>query len=152
MTQSLTEPVVVDASLAVKWVFREPYSDEAAALLSECRRLDRRIMAPRLLAYEATRVCHKRVRSGEMSLGAATEALRAPLGLLPKLEADDALHFRAIGLAARLGMSTTYDAHYLALAEREECELWTADERLWNAVNRTLSYVRWIGEYQSSAV
>ena len=31
------DEVVVDASLALKWVEQEPYSDEASALLENCR-------------------------------------------------------------------------------------------------------------------
>ena len=48
-------------------------------------------------------------------------------------------------LAHRFGIPAAYDAHYLALAEVEKCELWTADERLWNAVRSEVDWVRWIG-------
>ena len=41
---------------------------------------------------------------------------------------------------------TAHDAHYLALAESQRCECWTADERLRNTVKRELAWVRWIGE------
>jgi hypothetical protein len=43
------------------------------------------------------------------------------------------------------------DARYLALAERESCEYWTADERLWNSVRAQLGWVRWLGEYLAAA-
>ncbi len=49
-------------------------------------------------------------------------------------------------LAERFRRPATYDPHYLALAEREGCEFWTADERLWNAVKADLPWVRWLGE------
>jgi predicted nucleic acid-binding protein len=29
------------------------------------------------------------------------------------------------------------------------CELWTADERLYNAVKDELPWVKWLGNYQS---
>ena len=35
---------------------------------------------------------------------------------------------------------------YLALAEFQQCEFWTADERLWNSVKRDLRWVHWLGE------
>lgn len=39
-----------------------------------------------------------------------------------------------------------YDASYLAVAHLYDCELWTADGRLYNAVHSKLPWVRWIEE------
>jgi predicted nucleic acid-binding protein len=50
--------------------------------------------------------------------------------------------------AQRFHLPATYDVHYLALALAEQCECWTADRRLWNAVKRELNWVRGLGEYQ----
>jgi predicted nucleic acid-binding protein len=49
-------------------------------------------------------------------------------------------------LATRFNRPATYDAHYLALAEMMDCEFWTADERLFNAVRDELSWARWLGQ------
>ncbi len=54
-------------------------------------------------------------------------------------------------LAHQYGLPAAYDAHYLALAEREGCEYWTTDERLWNAVKAQLPWVRWLGTFSSGA-
>lgn len=43
------------------------------------------------------------------------------------------------------------NAHYLALAERENCEFWTADTRLFNAINGKLPWVHKLEEYQASS-
>lgn len=51
-------------------------------------------------------------------------------------------------LAHQFNLPATYDPHYLALAEREGCEYWTADARLWNTVKGKLAWVRWLGDYQ----
>lgn len=40
--------VVVDASLALKWVVEEPYSAEARGLLEEWRNQRRKLVAPAL--------------------------------------------------------------------------------------------------------
>jgi predicted nucleic acid-binding protein len=48
-------------------------------------------------------------------------------------------------LAHRLRRPTTYDCHYLALAEHYGCELWTGDERFFNAVRRQIPWIRWVG-------
>ena len=55
------DEVVVDASLALKWVEREPYSDEASELLESWQKQRRRLTAPALFAYEATNALAKRV-------------------------------------------------------------------------------------------
>jgi len=44
-------------------------------------------------------------------------------------------------LAEAHGLPATYDAHYLALAERLEAELWTADRRLYAAVQAAMPQV-----------
>ena len=54
--------------------------------------------------------------------------------MLPiKLFGDADLHIQAVQLASRYGLLATYDAHYLALADHLEAELWTAveSELLW---------------------
>jgi predicted nucleic acid-binding protein len=50
--------------------------------------------------------------------------------------------------ATRFNRPAAYDAHYLALAEMMNCEFWTADERLFNAVRDKLSWVRWLGQLE----
>jgi predicted nucleic acid-binding protein len=46
----------------------------------------------------------------------------------------------------------SYDCIYIALDDREGMELWTGDQRLYNALNRNLPFVRWIGDYQRRTV
>ena len=46
--------VVVDASLALKWVVEEPYSNEARSLLTERGNRRRKLLAPALFLYEVT--------------------------------------------------------------------------------------------------
>lgn len=55
------DEVVVDASLALKWVEEEPYSIEAWALPQDWRHRRVRMLAPALFAYEATNAIAKRV-------------------------------------------------------------------------------------------
>ncbi len=43
---------------------------------------------------------------------------------------DQDLAHRALHWSARLGQAKAYDSFYLALAEREETMLWSADGRL----------------------
>ena len=50
----------------------------------------------------------------------------------------------AFDWTVRLKRAAAYDSFYLALAETMECELWTAEKRLCNAVDQP--WVRWAGE------
>jgi predicted nucleic acid-binding protein len=40
----------------------------------------------------------------------------------------------------------SYDTAYLALARLLQCELWTADQKFYNAVKDKAIEVKWIGE------
>jgi predicted nucleic acid-binding protein len=137
---------VVDASLALKWVEREPYNDEASQLLESWQKQRRRLTAPTLFAYEATNALAKRVKRGQLTVEVAKERLASLLENGPALEHDVAVNLRALEIMHRFSLPSAYDAHYLALAESRQCECWTADERLWNAVKGALPWVRWLGQ------
>ncbi len=138
--------LVVDASLALKWVVEEPYSAEAHVLLHGWRGHRRRLLAPALFLYEVTNALAKRMQRHQLTLEEGKERLRFFLESGPLLRQIGTIHPRALELMERFGLPTAYDAHYLALAESQRCECWTADERLWNTVKRDLAWVRWIGE------
>ena len=144
--------VVVDASIAVKWVLDEPDSARARALLGAWASQGVVLLAPALLAYELANILRQQNRRNILTLDEAREGLRRVL--LGGIHFDSAmplaLSTRALELADRFGLSAVYDAHYLALAEREGCEYWTADERLWNSVRAQLGWVRWLGEYSAA--
>lgn len=57
------------------------------------------------------------------------------------------LHVQAYDLATKLNLSKGYDAYYLVVAQERQCEFWTADRRLVNAVSTQYPWVHWIGDY-----
>jgi len=144
--------VVVDTSIAVKWALKEEDSNIALALVTEWTDLGMEVIAPPLLAYEATNALYRNMRKGDIAFSDAERGLNEVIlklvAIEPELDFD--IHTRAIELAHQFGLSATYDSHYLALAEREGCELWTADTRLWNSLKGKLSWVRWMGDYLAS--
>jgi predicted nucleic acid-binding protein len=143
--------VVVDTSIALKWVLEGVDSDKADTLLAEWIKKRMLIIAPDLLAYEITNALYRKVRKGEITLDRAKEAL-AEISLAEiefDFSSDFALSTRAIELANHFNLLATYDSHYLALAERKGCELWTADLRMWNSVKGKLDWVRWMGDYST---
>lgn len=121
--------MVVDASLALKWIEREPYSDEASELIENWQKQHRRLTALALFAYEATDALAKRVKRGQLSLEIAKSRLAFLLENGPALENDVTVNVRALEIMGRYSLPSAYDAHYLTLAESRQCECWTADER-----------------------
>jgi predicted nucleic acid-binding protein len=51
----------------------------------------------------------------------------------------------ALVIAGRFTLPATYEAHYLALAERFGVEFCTTDRRLFNTVSASLPWVRLVG-------
>jgi len=49
-------------------------------------------------------------------------------------------------LSKTLNRPRAYDTAYLAVAQLNRCEFWTADKRLYNAAHPALGWVRWIEE------
>lgn len=145
----MTNLVVVDASLAAMWAVPEQYSEQALTLASRWADEEISIIAPCLLLSEITNAIYKRVLHQEMDLNTAQEALRVILAFDIEIREEPGLHARALELAHRFRMPTTYDAHYLALAEHHGCTFWTGDRKLYNTVKAALPWVNWIGNLPS---
>jgi predicted nucleic acid-binding protein len=139
--------IVVDASVAAKWILEEEHSDKAQALYSAHTRAGERIVAPPLLNSEITNVLRQQMRREGLSLADATTLMRQFWSLAVTLRVPSGLHEQALALADRFNLPAAYDAHYLALAQALGCDLWTADQRLVNTVSGKLPVVRWIGDY-----
>ena len=88
------------------------------------------MVAPTLLMYEITSVLYRMQRLAVLNAAAAAAALRAAAALPVRMLHDAAMHREAFDVALRFGLGAAYDAHYLAVAEREGTALWTADARL----------------------
>ena len=125
---------VVDASVATKWLIDEPDTDKADALARSWVRSGIQPVAPYLMPVEVANVLHQQVRQGHVSHQEAARLIQRLLDSGVELREPAGLHTRAIELASQLGQSAVYDAHYSALAEMIDCELWTADQRYYQAV------------------
>ncbi|MDE2816500.1 MAG: type II toxin-antitoxin system VapC family toxin [Chloroflexota bacterium] len=142
----MNDHVVVDASLAFKWLVREIHTVEANALGRLWNIQGTQIAAPYLMPVEVTNALHQKVRRGELTVEAAKQRLESLLSSGLELHQPPGLYGKALELASRLGQSAAYDVHYLALAEALGCQLWTADERFYRAVSPLVRRVRWVGE------
>lgn len=115
--------LVVDASVAVKWILPEPGSTATAAL----RRQDMELIAPSLVIAEIGNALWKKVLRGEIEGGDALAAMRIAAAQLSEVMPLGQLAATAIKLAIDL-RHPIYDCFYIALAQRESATLVTADE------------------------
>ena len=126
--------LVVDASVASKWFFREVGSDAATKLLASGETL----IAPQLIVAEVGNVALKRYISGEISLEQAEAAASATVDLIDELASLAALVTATFAIARDL-RHPIYDCFYLALAEKTGARVVTADTRFM----RRLAGTRW---------
>lgn len=146
----MSEAVVVDASLVAKWFLNEHDTPQALALRNEWASAQVQLRAPLLLASELANLLHRRVVRGDIAHEDAHDVLTAILSGLITFDTDPALSIQAMAIARRFGLAAAYDAHYLALAERDTLPLWTADERFYNGLMGRTPLLHWIGEHQQS--
>lgn len=120
--------IVVDASVALKWVLDEADSEAAVALR------DNDLMAPVLWLAEAANALWRRVRVNEIAAEEAvahySELVRAPVTLV----AIEPYLGRALNLATEIG-HPVYDCIYLAVALYHHIHVVTADRRFAAIVN-----------------
>lgn len=138
--------VVVDASLALKWLVGEEDSEKATALLRSWGRGGRQLVAPHLLAAEVTNALHRKVVQGDLERAQAVRLIERLTALPFELHDSPGLHRRALELAGELGQGASYDCHYLALAEALDCEYWTADDRFHRAARSAYASVHSLSE------
>jgi predicted nucleic acid-binding protein len=146
----LSSRVCIDANLALKLVLAEPDSAQAHHLWDTWINADVDIVAPPLLAFEATSVICNKMYRGLVPPEEAELMFKAFHLLGVKLLYPDGLHQKAWELVKRFNRPQAYDSHYLALADILGLELWTADERLYNVVQSDLAWVKWLGDYQAA--
>ncbi|HCI82813.1 MAG TPA: PIN domain nuclease [Ktedonobacter sp.] len=141
--------VVVDASLAIKWVLREEDSYVAGKLLAHWGREKTKPTAPALFAYEITNIMYRQVVAKKITYAEASKGLAKifSVGILLHSSSLHDVSTRAMELAHQFNLPATYDAHYLALTEIENCECWTADKKLLNAVKGKISWVHSLDDY-----
>lgn len=133
--------VVVDVSVALKWVVSEAGSDEATALLTDMVKGRVSLVAPEHLVGEIGNGLRKRVAQGSLSADDAVAAVDAVAALGLELVGGSERWFRSLPAALSWGV-TTYDALYVLLALDLDAELITADARLADSASRKSLPVR----------
>jgi predicted nucleic acid-binding protein len=115
--------LVIDASVAIKWLVDEPGTDDALRLRRH------QLFAPDLLTVECANILWKKFRRNELTSDetrfAAQLLARAEIELTPMRPLLEATTRLAVVLD-----HPAYDCAYLALAETMRCAMVTADVSL----------------------
>ncbi len=130
----------VDANVVLR-VLTAPEHPAVAQLWSEFAVAGTEVIAPTLLTYELANALHQQWHASRLDPAGAQGLLDVAQALPIELHGDEQLHVRALELAVEHRLPATYDAHYLALAERFRVPLWTCDGRLAGAVRERLPWV-----------
>ncbi|MDH5365239.1 MAG: type II toxin-antitoxin system VapC family toxin [Dehalococcoidia bacterium] len=143
----MNSSVCIDASLALTWLLPAERNEAANALRRGWYRNSIKIMTASLFHAEVTSVLREEVYFGRLLPGECEEAFSAYLEM--GVRGIDSLEIqkRAWELAKRFNLPRTYDMQYLAVAELNDCELWTNDKRLVNSLQGKVTRIRWVGEY-----
>ena len=129
---------VLDASVALKWVLSEPDTGKACQLRDDFRKNLLELIAPDAFVLEIAHALTKAQRRGMIP-----DAWRLWVDVMttaPLLFPSSQLTPPAIQIASQAGIGV-YDCLYVALAERQKCELVTADVRLQRALQSTCPFI-----------
>jgi predicted nucleic acid-binding protein len=143
----MNSPVCIDANLIIRALTPGPFTGNVLALLAHWQQQQQDLIAPALLAFEVTSTLRRLVHLRELTPEEGEEAFRGFLRVRVRLTHRQSLFPLAWRLARQYQRPRAYDTAYLALAQLHQCEFWTADERLYNAVRHDLAWVKWVGEY-----
>jgi predicted nucleic acid-binding protein len=143
--------VVIDASIALRWLLPDPLSNACWALFDRLVQRNDQITVPTLWMYEVVSGLTKAVHLGVVTPDEARQALeQIQLFRADLADADETLSRRAFEWALRLKRVAAFDSYYLALAEALNCPLWTADRRLYNSSHAAqVGWICWVEDLQS---
>jgi predicted nucleic acid-binding protein len=129
---------VLDASIALKWVLAEPDAAKARQLRDDFRNAVHELIAPDSFTLE---IAHALTKAQQRK--SVPDAWRLWLDVMttvPRLFPSQTLTPRAIQIATKAQIGV-YDCVYVALAEREGCEMVAADFRLFNNLKPSYPFI-----------
>src|SRR5262245_18656989 len=120
---------VLDASAALCWILPHPNSGKALQLRADFSNVVHELIAPSVFSSEVAGALTKAERQKLISVVDARPLLGRVMRTPPVLHPYETLLDRAVYISSQT-RSGLYDCLYVALAEREGCELVTDDQRL----------------------
>jgi predicted nucleic acid-binding protein len=140
---------VLDASVALKWQFEDEEASNMAMVFLEDF-IDGKIdlISPTLFPYEILNAINVAINRKRIKEEAGYKAINYINSLGIELRSLDDLIGPVFNMARRYGLSP-YDCAYIVLAEKEKCEFFTGDKKLFNSMKNRLAWIKWIGDYHS---
>jgi predicted nucleic acid-binding protein len=135
---------VIDSSVAFKWVVPETDSGKALLLRDDFRNSLVELLAPDVFPVEMGHALTRAERQGRIPVGSAIPLLRDILNTLPILRPSLPHMLRAVEISSQLRVGV-YDCLYVAIAEAENCELITADDKLVKNLQAYFPFVASLG-------
>ena len=138
--------LVLDSSASLKWVLPEAHSDKAIRLRDDFHSATLDLIAPDIFPVETLHALTKAERQKRIVHGTAYALWQSIMADCPVLHPHIPLLDRAYEIAstARIGI---YDCIYVALAERENCELATADDKLIKNLQARFAFIRHLSTF-----
>ncbi len=120
---------VLDSSVALKWVLPEADSAKAIRLRDEYCNGIHELLAPDIFPSEIANGLASAERQRRIGAGESAVFLNDVLSAAPAQYHSSTLLIRTMEIAIP-SKQAVYDCIYVALAEKEGCELLTADDKL----------------------
>jgi predicted nucleic acid-binding protein len=137
---------VLDASVAIRWVTQGPTSARALKLRDDFENTIHELIAPSHFGAEVASALTKLERTKIIPVGRARFLLDDIMLTLPVIVPYGPLLNAATEISSQT-RSSVMDCLYVRLAEREQCELITADDKLIRNIQAQYPFVRSIATY-----
>lgn len=131
---------VLDVSVAMAWVLPRPHSATALKLRGDFLNHSHDLIAPDIFPGETASALTKSERQKLIAVGDAAALYIKILGACPILHPYTPLIPRAIEISSQT-RTAFYDCVYVALAEQEQCEVVTVDDKFISSIQNQFPYV-----------
>ncbi|MDJ0902228.1 MAG: type II toxin-antitoxin system VapC family toxin [Xenococcus sp. MO_188.B8] len=142
----MTKVLCLDTNVLVSYLVADENSPQADALVLEAVLGIARLVIPAFAWAEVGSVLRKKVRMGLLTIDEAQGCYEDFNNLPIDYINEESVRARSWELAEQYQLPTLYDAAFLACAERESAEFWTADKVLLRKLSPCPSYVNQLRE------
>ena len=142
----MTKVLCLDTSVLISYLVADENEPQADALVLEAVLGTARLIIPAFAWAEVGSVLRKKVRMGLLTIEEAQGCFEDFSNLPIDYINGESVRARSWELAEQYQLPTLYDAAFLACAESESAEFWTADEVLLRKLSPCPSYVHQLRE------